>query len=113
MSKLSRRLFDFLNSLEGEFSIHRWRSTVKQNDRVGGAKKSRHLSGDAVDISADSIEELEVIARKAEAEGIGGIELDLTNAHLHLDDREIDWHVIKTAGGFSPLAPYLRTPKTV
>jgi hypothetical protein len=112
MSKLSQKLFDFLNTLDVEFSVHRWRSTVKQNARVGGAKKSRHLDGTAVDVSADSIEECEQIAREAIKAGFGGVELDLVVLHVHIDTRETPWHVRKIAGGFLPFSLPVNNPDT-
>lgn len=108
--KLSKRLFDFLNELPVDFSMTRWRTTALRNKSkaVGGAPKSKHLTGNAVDLTTDTIEDMRTIASLALTEGIEGIEIDLSNNHLHLDNGPRIWRVIKKADGTEePLEPYL------
>ena len=67
--------------------------TSLHNTSLGGAKKSLHLQGKAIDLIYDSFTLLVAAAKVAKSQGFMGIELDMTNLHLHLDDREtIPWH---------------------
>lgn len=104
---LNNNLFDFLNTLPADFSVTRWRSTSLRNAAVGGAPGSKHLSGDAVDLVCDSDEALLICARFAFQKNVPGIELDMTNKHLHLDMGPRLWRTIRTASGDHPLTTIL------
>lgn len=77
-------------------SVTRLVSTVKRNRDVGGGKDSGHLfkNGNAVDLIFDSDEELYNGAAHAKEYGFSGIELDVTNYHLHLDTKPRVWMVV-------------------
>lgn len=70
--------------------------TVQRNRNLGGGKDSAHLldNGNAVDLIFDSDEELYRGAAHAKDYGFTGIELDLTNYHLHLDTKPRIWMVV-------------------
>lgn len=116
-------LIEKLNLLfdRAPFSITRMISTPMRNRQVGGSAHSWHLdlSCDpayarpcgAADLVFDGAEEMHKAVPYAQALGFGGIEMDLTNNHLHLDVRPMDkkWWVVKTDQGESPLPPMTPT----
>lgn len=86
--------------------------TISRNEKIGGAKGSYHLKGLAIDLVYDSLQELWLAAQAASSDtwGFGGVEVDLTNLHLHLDLRPLEkkWHVVKGLDKqYSPLTNYL------
>ena len=100
----------FVNQLlvDHPASVTRWCSTVARNKAVGGAPNSGHLSGKAVDLVFDSAAELRDAAKVAFALGFMGIEVDLTNNHLHLDALPRIWRVVHRGKGVeSPLDAWL------
>lgn len=89
----------------------RWFSTPARNQAIGGAPDSAHLlaHGNAVDLVFDSDLELMAGAAYAQTCGFSGIELDLTNKHLHLDTKPRFWHVVHHGPGQeSPLDEWLQ-----
>lgn len=100
---LNLRLFEFCNALAVPFNVERWRSTSAHNRVIGGAPNSKHLTGDAIDLSFDSKDDLLSSALLACMLKFEGIELDLTNNHLHVDCGPRLWHVTKTYAGYVPL----------
>ena len=70
-------------AVECPIRVHSAKRTKKDNKRVGGAPKSYHLTGNALDISAKCIshEELAEIAREY-ANGVL-----LYHTHVHIDNR--------------------------
>lgn len=88
------RVNDFLTLYPA--SIDSFYRTPARNKAIGGAPNSYHVLGQAVDLIFDSIEELFTGAYAARDQGFGGIEIDLINKHLHLDDRSVPWHVVVT-----------------
>lgn len=74
----------------------RWFSTPAYNAAIGGAKNSAHLleNGNGIDLVFDSDLELMDAAANAHHYGFTGIELDLTNKHLHLDTKARLWRVV-------------------
>lgn len=115
---ISLELITLLNTLYDRvpFSITRMISTPLRNHAVGGAKGSWHLdlSTDpnyarpcgAADLVFDTNKQLWQAAGEAQAIGFGGIELDETNLHLHVDIRPLSekWWVVHTKEGNKPLA---------
>lgn len=90
-------------------SCRDWGRSVTHNEEVGGAPHSLHRLWCAVDLTFDGNNLLDP-TRKALDLGFGGIELDLTNFHLHLDNRTTIWHVVKTVSGeYIPLDQFLKT----
>ena len=81
--------------------------TPQHNARVGGAPNSWHVKQQAIDLVYDTPEELQVAAQEAIRQGFMGVEMDLTNLHLHLDGRTSRWWVVKDAQGYHDLADYL------
>lgn len=72
--------------------------TVKRNNVVGGATNSLHLFACAADLVFDTEVELFSAAKIAQSM-FGGVELDLTNYHLHVDGRkQTTWHKVRRAG---------------
>ena len=57
---------------------------LEHNRRVGGARRSRHLSGEAADIRVRG-RALRTVARRARALAVGGVGLYRT--HVHVDIR--------------------------
>jgi hypothetical protein len=80
-------------------SVTRLVTTEQRNQNLGGAKDSAHLfkNGNAVDLIFDSDAALYAAATAAKAYGFSGIELDLTNYHLHLDTKPRHWMVVHYA----------------
>lgn len=93
IAKLNRFLTDH------PASITRMVTTDQRNHNLGGAKDSAHLfkHGNAVDLIFDSDELLYLGAAAAKNYGFSGIELDLTNYHLHLDTKPRQWMVVHYA----------------
>lgn len=60
--------------------------TEAHNKKLGGAKASYHLKGEAADISCHDSEQRFYIVAGAIAAGIKGIEV--CDRHVHLDNRE-------------------------
>ena len=90
IAKLNRFLTDH------PASVTRLVSTENRNRAVGGGKDSGHLfkNGNAVDLIFDSDEQLYEGAAHAKEYGFSGIELDLSNYHLHLDTKPRQWMVV-------------------
>jgi uncharacterized protein YcbK (DUF882 family) len=89
-------------------SVTRLVSTPAHNASVGGAPNSGHLDGKAVDLVFDSLEELKQGAKTAFGLGFMGIEVDVTNNHLHLDVKPRTWHVVHHGPGLdTPLDAWL------
>lgn len=100
----------FVNQLLADHpaSVTRWCSTVAHNKAVGGAPNSGHLSGKAVDLIFDSAQELRLAASAAFGLGFMGIEVDLTNNHVHLDVLPRVWRVVHHGKGVEgPLDAWL------
>ncbi len=85
-----------------------WRTT-QRNKLKGGAKASKHLTGEAVDLVYDTVAELHQAAQAALQMQFDGVELDLDNNHLHLDQRDVSWHVVCKHKKTSDLQQYLTT----
>lgn len=97
---------DFITKLNRFLSMHpasdeRLFSTVQHNTNIGGAKDSGHLfrNGNAVDLTFDSDLELLDGAANAHHYGFTGIELDLSNKHLHLDTKPRLWRIVHHGPG--------------
>jgi uncharacterized protein YcbK (DUF882 family) len=89
-------------------SVTRLCTTAYRNEAiVKGAKSSKHLTGEAVDLVFDQTSTLLPAARYAVTLGFGGIEVDYSNNHLHLDIREVLWHEVRLAGKKYTLKEYL------
>ncbi len=106
---ISLELVDVLNMMTTPCSIVSLTRTATRNATVGGSPGSAHLSGKAADLVYDTRAELIAGAREALAAGAPGIELDLSNLHLHVDVKPRLWRVVTTDGGKteSPLEPWL------
>ena len=108
---------DFLAKLEKfvaahPASTHRWFSTPTHNKSIGGAKDSAHLIqySNAIDLSFDSDLQLIAAAAVAHTYGFSGIELDLSNKHLHLDTKPRLWRVVHHADkSETPLEEWINT----
>ena len=104
MSLINQELVDKANELKQRYpcSTTRIDSTHQHNANIGGAKNSWHIDTEdhkacAIDLAFDTVELMQQAALFAVSQGWTGIELDLTNNHLHLDLRTTpQWHVIKT-----------------
>jgi len=69
--------------------------TITHNANIGGATFSWHLKGLAQDLIYDTTALLWAAAQEAVRMKFTGIEVDLTNNHLHLDVRRPEtWHVV-------------------
>ena len=80
-------------------SLTRLWSTPTRNRLVGGAKESGHVQDDthvchAVDLVFDTAADLRDAAQTAVSMGFQGVEVDLTNMHLHLDAKPRLWQVV-------------------
>lgn len=73
--------------------------TPKHNASVGGKSGSFHLQGKALDLIYDTVEELIWAAHVAVVLGFNGIEMDLTNNHLHVDGRPTTWQIVRINQG--------------
>lgn len=108
--QISLVLIDKLNQLLALYpaSVTRLCTTPYRNEAiVKGAKSSKHLTGEAVDLVFDQTSTLLPAARYAVTLGFGGIEVDYSNNHLHLDIREVLWHEVRLAGKKYTLKEYL------
>lgn len=96
-------------------SLTRLWSTPAHNQAVGGAKESGHVQDGthtchAVDLVFDTAAELRAAAQTAVAMGFQGVEVDLTNMHLHLDAKPRIWRVVhRGPKQESPLTDWLKT----
>ena len=90
IAKLNRFLTDHPGSIT---SLTR---TDFRNSQIGGAPESAHRFkyGNAVDLVFDSVSDLYHAAAASKSFGFTGIELDLTNFHLHLDTKPRVWMVV-------------------
>ncbi len=61
--------------------------TQNENLRIGGAKNSQHLFGNAVDVSTDLSSSRLVILKNALSD-FSGISVGLSKSHLHFDFRK-------------------------
>lgn len=109
--QISDELIDKLNALLALYpaSVTRLCTTPYRNEAiVKGAKASKHLTGEAADLVFDQASTLLPAAKYAESLGFGGIEVDYTNNHLHVDIRNAPfWHIVKLAGKQYTLKDYL------
>src|SRR5215831_17669186 len=98
---IDQALIDKLNQLLADHpaSVTRLISTPDHNAQVGGAAGSAHVQGKAVDLVFDSYQELVTASAFALTLGFGGVELDLTNQHLHLDTMPRVWQVVHHGPG--------------
>lgn len=104
MSLINQEVVDKANELKQRYpcSTTRIDSTSQHNKNEGGAKNSWHIDTEshtacAIDLAFDSVELMQQAAHFAVSQGWSGIEMDLSNNHLHLDLRTTpSWHVIKT-----------------
>ena len=101
IAKLDR----FLHTCPGSItSLYR---TRKRNLLVGGAPNSFHCLGEAADVIYDDLDLLKSAASKA-IEFFHGVEVDLRNLHLHVDNRQVPWLVcVDTNGKSTPLHRWL------
>jgi len=107
---------DFIAKLDRFLVNHpasstRWFSTEKRNKSVGGAPESAHLLkyNNAIDLVFDSDLELMDAAANAHHYGFTGIELDLSNHHLHLDTKPRLWRVVRhSQGPDTPLEDWIK-----
>jgi hypothetical protein len=94
-------------------SLTRLWTTPARNKLVGGAPSSGHLADEthtchAADLVFDTPAQLKAGARGAIEAGFQGIEVDLTNNHLHLDDKPRIWRVVhRGPKQETPLADWL------
>lgn len=83
-------------------------STPYRNSVVRGATASKHLTGEAIDLVFDQASTLLHAAQYAKQLGFGGIEVDYSNNHLHLDIRpDPVWHEVRFNGKKYTLDQYL------
>lgn len=83
--------------------------TPLRNAQVRGAASSLHLLACAADLVFDSEGELFNGARTAQ-QMFGGVELDLTNYHLHVDGRKNKWQMVRRAKNtYTDLSEYFLT----
>jgi len=94
-------------------SLTRLWSTPARNKAVGGAPESGHVLDathvcHAVDLVFDTAAGLRAAAQTAVAMGFQGVEVDLTNMHLHLDAKPRIWRVVhRGPKQETPLAEWL------
>jgi uncharacterized protein YcbK (DUF882 family) len=110
---ISQELVDVLNSMPTPFSVVSLTRTPGRNAKVGGSPGSAHLSGKAADLVYDTRADLIAGAQQALDAGAPGIELDLSNLHLHVDVKPRIWRVVTADGGKTeePLGPWLSKNK--
>lgn len=95
-------------------SLTRLWSTPARNKAKGGAANSGHILDDtrschAVDLVFDTPDQLRAAAQTAVNMGFQGVEVDLTNMHLHLDAKPRRWHVVhRGPKQETPLADWLK-----
>lgn len=73
--------------------------TAAHNRSVGGAPNSAHVQGKAQDLIYDSADEFKRAAKEALSLGFMGIEVDVTNNHLHVDTMPRIWRVVHHGPG--------------
>jgi uncharacterized protein YcbK (DUF882 family) len=114
MPQISQALIDMVNTLKAKYdcSTESLDRTPAHNHDVGGAPHSQHVTGEAIDLTFDDETMLLPAARYALELGFGVIELDYTNLHLHLDIRQVPWHVVKLAKETISLEQYVLTHLT-
>lgn len=88
--------------------------TPAHNASIGGAKSSKHCTGQAADIYTQArFRSIQAISRYAEAIGIKGIECNEDKNYVHIDTRTSKWfcyyrggkyHNTSTFGGHCPYA---------
>jgi len=110
--KLDSEIFLKLQSLLGKvdgLSLQSWIRTEQKNIAIGGAPKSWHKFGKAVDLEFDNLDVAIQAAKEAKALGFSGIEVDLMDNHIHVDTRTTKpWHVVITQDGDEiPLSHWL------
>lgn len=109
--QISLALIEKVNSLLAVYpaSVTRVCTTPYRNEAiVKGAQASKHLTGEAVDLVFDQASQLLHAAIYAESLGFGGIEIDYSNNHLHVDIRQAPfWHEVRIAGKKYTLKEYL------
>lgn len=116
MSAINQKLVDKVNLLKERFpcSTTRLDSTPHHNKLVGGAAKSWHVTGQAIDLIFDEVSSLLPAALYARELGFQGIEVDYRNSHLHLDLRDVKWEVVYTKEKKYTLSEYLDlTPQSI
>lgn len=108
---ISLELIKMVNELISVYpaSVTRLCTTPYRNEAiVKGAKSSKHLTGEAIDLVFDQSATLLPAAKLARQIGFGGIEVDYSNNHLHLDIRpDPFWHEVRLAGKKYSLTEYL------
>ena len=105
-----QQLMKFYNECSVPLSEESGIRSVLHNKVVkNAAPMSLHVLGRAQDLIADSDADLAVAAKEADAFGFTGIEVDLRNMHLHVDNRTNGvWKVcILKDGSQIPLSEYL------
>lgn len=98
-------LIRLLNLLLHQFpaSVDSLIRTEAHNHAVGGAPRSGHVSGSAADLLFDDPLLLIPAGRFAMQLGFTGVEVDLTNQHLHVDILPRTWRVVKSWNGETAL----------
>lgn len=106
ISKLNNFLLDHPTG-----SVTRLVTSVTHNKMIGGAQNSAHLfkNGNAVDLIFDTDDDLYDAAIAAKHYGFSGIELDVTNKHLHLDTKPRQWMVVHEKEHETPLEDWIKT----
>ena len=102
MVLFDRQLLDWVEQIHMLYEIRNFESVYRSpsyNASVGGAKMSRHCEGKAIDISLVDSGKLLLAAKYAVSLGVPGVELDLSNKHLHLDMGPRIWHVMCNGKG--------------
>lgn len=109
MSTINIQFIEQVNVLLTQFpaSVTRLVTTPRRNATIGGAKQSKHLTGEAADLVYDDTDDLLDAAKYAKELGFGGIEVDYRNNHLHVDLRDKIWHVVCTKNKTYTLDEYL------
>lgn len=79
--------------------------TPSHNASIGGATKSQHIYGKAVDIVCSGKSPLQ-LAQKAETLGMKGIEWNKDLNYTHIDTRTSQWHVKRHNGVFVSVSSF-------